>query len=130
MIALDTNVLARWIANDDEVQADAAAEVFSELSEDHRGFINLVVMAELYWILRSSIRMPKHRIHEAIEMLLSSPQIEVEDEETVDLALNKATSGADFADALTAMTSELYGCTETVTFDRDAANKFGWRLLA
>lgn len=130
MIALDTNVLVRWLVDDDVAQGDAAAQFFAELSEESRGFISLIVLAELFWVLRSSFGKTPEQAHDAVEALLASPQLEVEDEETVDLALQRARKGADFADGLIAMTSELYGCTETVSFDHQAATAFGWRLLS
>jgi predicted nucleic-acid-binding protein len=54
----------------------------------------------------------------------------VEDGEPVDESLEAARSGTDFGDALIDATSHLYGVTETVTFDRDAAERFGGRSLA
>lgn len=130
MIALDTNVLVRWFADDDKAQTDAAEMLFSSLAEDNPGFVNLTVMSELVWVLDRSIGMRAETLHDTIEWLLSSVEIEVEDEESVDRALRAARQGADFADTLIAATSDLYGCSETVTFDRKAAQRFGWRLLA
>lgn len=130
MIALDTNVLVRWIANDDQPQADAAAKLLGGLSDEDPAFISHVVLAELLWVLGRSLKMPPARLHELVDRLLDTREFEIEDEESVDLALNHARSGADFVDALIAMTSDLYGCTETVTFDRRASQRFGWRLLA
>jgi len=130
MIALDTNILVGWFAEDDEAQTAQVDRLIDELSPNNPGFINLVVIAELFWVLRRALRLPADQIHDVIDSLLASSDIEVEDEETVDLALQAARDGADFSDALIAVTSELYGCAETVTFDRKAARRFGWRLLA
>ena len=51
-------------------------------------------------------------------------------DESVILALDRAATGADFPDALIAVTHELFGTETTVTFDKRAAKRLGWRLLA
>lgn len=130
MIAVDTNVLVRYFTGDDPVQATAATAFVDSLTEERRGFVCLTVMAELYWVLRGVRALGAPAALDAIDRLLDAVEIEVEDEESVYEAVQLARGGADFADALIAETSRLYGISETVTFDRRASGRLGWRLLS
>lgn len=130
MITLDTNVLARALANDDPEQSAQAQAFLSGLSEENQGFISLTVITELVWVLRRVLKFDATSVHRALDALMGTPIFEVEDGESVGEALEAARQGADFPDALIDATNRLYGISETVTFDRDAARRFGWRLLA
>lgn len=130
MIALDTNVLARFFAEDDPEQLAAADRLLATLTPEHPGFVCLTVMLELAWVLRRSCEMSNAQVLEIVDLMLRTRELEIEDGESVEEAVRDARAGADFADALIAATTRLYGCTETVTFDRKAADAFGWRLLA
>ena len=129
MIALDTNVLVRLLVRDDAAQAEAAEEFVETLTAETPGFVSLVVLAELAWVLRRSYQLPRERLGDVVQGLLDAPQLEVEDEESVSRALVRSFEGADLVDALVGDTAELHGCTEVVTFDRRAAGALGWRLL-
>ncbi|RZI93494.1 MAG: PIN domain-containing protein [Microbacterium sp.] len=129
VIALDTNVLARALAEDDETQSPAAQKLLLGLSAESPGFINLTVTVELYWVLRQVLGIEAQRVHAIFDRLLATPAFEIEDGESVSEALEHARLGADFADALIEATNRLYGVTETATFDHGAARRFGWRLL-
>lgn len=130
MIALDTNVLARALAEDDPSQTRAAQDLLCSLTEEAPGFMSLTVIVELFWFLRRKLRLPADVVINIFDGLLATAVLELEDGESVGEALELARRGADFADALIHATSRLYGMSETVTFDRDAARRFGWRLLA
>lgn len=130
MIGLDTNVLVRHLVQDDEQQAAVAGRLLSTLQARDPGFVSLVVMVELYWVLRTSYRLPVDEVLEHLEALLAVRELEFEDGETVWRAVLKARHGADFADALIADTAELFGCDEVVTFDRRAGRSLGMRLLS
>ncbi len=130
MIAIDTNVLVRHLTEDDPAQTAVARRFLARLSPDEPGFVSIVVLAELYWVLRRGrSKLSADRALSALEIILDTPELEVEDEESVSRSLERARAGADFADALIADAAELYGCSETVTFDRGAATSLGWRLL-
>jgi len=129
VINLDTNVLVRAFANDDPIQSDVAQQLLLTLSEEEPGFINTTVLVELVWVLRRSLGFTAAAVHLLLDGLMNAPAFEIEDGESVGEALESARQGADFADALIHATSRLYGAAETVTFDRDAAERFGWRLL-
>lgn len=129
LIALDTNVILRYLVQDDEIQSPTADAFFDELSTERPGFISLVVVAELAWVLRRSYGLSRDRMLDLIDQLLASAGLEFEEGETVWRAVLQARGGADLADALIADTAEVFGCEEVVTFDRQAAERLGMRLL-
>lgn len=131
MIALDTNVLVRHATEDEPDQTRIARAFLDRLSPEEPGFVSIVVLAELYWVLRRGRpHLSAEAAHDVVEILLDAPEIEIEDEESVTRALDRSRAGADFADALIGDAAALYGCSETVTFDRRAAGQLGWRLLS
>lgn len=129
LIGIDTNVLLRYLTRDDEAQHAAAETVLLALTPESPGFITQVTLAELYWTLARGFRYSKQQRLGIIRRLLWSESLEFDDGEGVVRALHLAEDGADFADALIQGTMEQFGATETVTFDRGAAEKLGWRLL-
>lgn len=130
MIGIDTNVLVRHFTADDPIQTRHARKFLRTLSPARPGFVSVLVMIELYWVLcRGRSRVTPTAVHDLVDAMLDAPELEIEDEEAVDRALRAARSGADFADALIGDTAELFGCSETVTFDRRAAEHLGWRVL-
>lgn len=130
LVGIDTNVILRGLLRDDDVQAPLAETLFRELSPSRRGFITQSSLIEVYWVLSRSIRLPRSECLEAIRRLARTDVIEFDDRESVIEALALADDGADFEDALINATMRMFGTTETVTFDRDAARRLGWRLLA
>ncbi|WP_152363023.1 PIN domain-containing protein [Microlunatus speluncae] len=132
MIAVDTNILARAIAEeDDTVSAELARSFLSGLTAERPGFITQVVMAEFYWVISRSYRFDRQSCLQVIRGLVETPTLEFDDGEGVIRALMLAEdTGADFADALIQGAVELFGVDEVVTFDRAAANRLGWRLLS
>lgn len=130
MIGLDSNVVLRHLVADDRKQAVAAGEVFESLTDARPGFISLTALVEVAWVLERGYRQSRSQVLDLLERLLSSRELEFEDAETVWRALVQARGGAGFADALIADTAELFGCSETVTFDRRAADRLGMRLLS
>ena len=130
MIGLDTNVIARYVLNDDDAQFAVAKKLFESLTAARPGFISHVALVELHWVMRQTYKVPRAACLAAIHKLVEMRQLEFEDGESVVRALALAEDGADFADALIAASGELFGVTETVPFDRAAAPRRGWRALA
>jgi len=130
LTGIDTNVVLRAVLGDDLVQSAMAARLFRDLTTTHRGFITQLTLAETYWVLNRAKRLARETCLAVIRGLIETEVLEFEDGETVVRALTLAEDGADFADALIQGTMEIFGTTETVTFDRDAAERLGWRLLA
>jgi predicted nucleic-acid-binding protein len=130
MIGLDSNVLARYIAGDDASQSAAAARVIESFSAESPGFVPLVVIAELVWVLQHSYRLNKHEIAEVVEKLLRSAELMLENAEIVAQALREfRRSRADFADCLIERCAHAAGCQHTVTFDKRAASLVEMRLI-
>lgn len=129
LTGIDTNVLLRMLLQDDPVQGPLAAELFRGLGSGARGFITQVTLVETYWVLSRAKGLSKSQCLGAIEQLVATEALEFEDGEAVVRALILAEAGADFADALIQGSLELFGVQETVTFDRTAADRLGWRLL-
>jgi len=132
MIGLDTNLVVRFLVQDDEAQAALASEVFASLSADHPGFIGSVVLTETSWVLAKAYKASREDIAGAIEGLLRSEEIIIENTEAAYRALAVYREGRtiDFADALIAETARLAGASETLTLDRRAAGESAMRLVS
>jgi len=129
MTGIDTNVILRAALDDDPVQSRRAQELLESLTPEAPGFVTMVTLAELFWIVRRREGFDKTTALALIRRLVESDVIEFDDGEGVVLALEAAGGGADFPDALIDSTQVQFGVTETVTFDRRAAHRLGWRLL-
>lgn len=124
MIGLDTNVLVRYLTQDDPDQAARATRVVEqELTEDAPGFIGLVVLVETVWVLQRLYRASAEEIRETVTDLLGSRAIVVENRDVVAraLALSKQNS-CGFADAVIAASAFNAGCDQVISFDRGAVH--------
>ena len=130
MIGLDTNVLVRYIMQDDAKQSPQATKLMESLDTDQPGFVSLVSIVELYWVLTSCYYLSGQQVKQALESLLRTKQIIVDRADQVLRALRVFDEGkADFADCLIERTASSAGCTETLTFDVGAAMHAGMRLI-
>ncbi|WP_337188410.1 type II toxin-antitoxin system VapC family toxin [Phenylobacterium sp.] len=112
MIAIDTNVVVRFLIRDDEAQWARA----HALVRDNEVFVASTVVLEAAWVLRSVHRYSREEIVRALEMFSRLPRVRVQEPERVAAALRMAGEGADLADALHLTAAE--GCEAFVTFDR------------
>jgi len=130
MIGLDTNVVVRYIMQDDAKQASVATKLIEGLTGDVPGFIPLVSVVELVWVLSASFDLKRADIAKVLEVLLRSRQLVVDQAEHVVRALRAYETGsADFADCLIERTAAAAGCDRTVTFDVSASKSAGMVLL-
>jgi predicted nucleic-acid-binding protein len=130
MIGLDTNVLVRYIMQDDAKQAALSSRLVESFA-DSAGFIPLIVIAELSWVLSSAYGLSREQLAEALEGVLRSKEWVVEKADIVWQAVRLFQNGsADFADCLIFRSAAAAGCEKTMTFDRDAAKSGGMTLLA
>lgn len=130
MVGLDTNVLVRYLTQDDPAQAARATRLIErQLSETNPGYVGVVVLAETGWVLQRLYRATPNELHGAIADLLDARQLVVENRAAVAraLAAYKA-GGVDFADALIAQCAKAAGCDKVVSFDRGAVSA-GMELL-
>jgi len=130
LIGLDTNVLVRYLAQDDPVQSPKATEIIEErLTEQDPGFISVVAMAETVWVLERLYQLPNMDTATAIERMLQADVFVVESEQEVFAAMIALKEGhGAFADALIAALDAKAGCTSTITFDRKALRLPGFEL--
>ncbi len=129
MIGLDTNVVIRYIAQDDDVQAVVANRTFESLSESSQGHLSMVVLVEIDWVLRRAYKADRTSAAAVLQGLLEAAEINLENPDAVRRALHRVALGADFADALISELGRAAGCDHTVTFDRSAAHLARMRLL-
>lgn len=130
MIGLDTNVLVRYFAQDDETQSRVADRVVDALTDDEPGFVSLLVLAELFWVLGRAYRLPQDEILAIVEQMLSTRELLIQESEIVHHAVRSSRgTSIGFVDVLIMEVGRAAGCTETVTFDRRAANLPSMRLL-
>ena len=123
MIGIDTNVLVRYLAQDDKVQSPRATRIIEQLlTEDRPGFISLVTIAETAWVLDKIYDMSDLEIAGAIERILQADTLQVQNEQGVFKAMIALKTGvASFSDALIGAVGSWAGCSSTLTFDRKAA---------
>ena len=131
MIGIDTNVLVRYFTLDDPLQGRLAQRFINEQLVSHgAGFISLVVLAELAWVLRSHYKATRLELIQIVEQLLAHDHLEIQETNAVWLALDEYDqSGVDFADALIAALGVQHGCQQTVTFDAKATRITGMEML-
>ena len=124
MIGIDTNVLIRYITQDDKTQSKKANNLIEqELSESVFGFVTLVSLIEIVWVLESCYEQKKSDLINVVGALLTTKQIKIERSDIAYLALKDFESGnGDFSDAVIARLSKAAGCTKVVTFDKKAVS--------
>ncbi|HTV97831.1 MAG TPA: type II toxin-antitoxin system VapC family toxin [Steroidobacteraceae bacterium] len=123
MPGLDTNVLVRWILDDDPRQAARVQQLFEEVSEQQLPlFVPSTVMLELEWVLRSRYKFDKSTVLGAFNALLETQELEFQDEPALERALSLyRQASADFADCLHAGQCGSAGRAPMMTFDETAA---------
>jgi predicted nucleic-acid-binding protein len=117
VLAIDTNVLVRFLTGDDPVQSPRARALIH--SEDI--LILTTVLLETEWVLRSGYKYEQVELSDAFRTVIGLPRVHLQDPEAVTLALEWMRSDMDFADALHLATAK--GCTAFATFDRSLARQ-------
>jgi predicted nucleic-acid-binding protein len=130
MIGLDTNVLVRYLTQDDPVQSLKANEIIERrLTPTNPGFLSVVTMAETVWVLERAYGLTAQEIAAAVERILQVEVLVVENEQEVFAATVALKQGqGTFADALIAELGARAGCTHTLTFDKKALRLPAFRL--
>ncbi|MEO7854762.1 MAG: type II toxin-antitoxin system VapC family toxin [Rubrivivax sp.] len=121
MIGLDTNVLVRYVMQDDPRQSPRATRLVEALSADEPGFVPVVAVVELVWVLSGSYALARTQVATVLDTLLRSKELLVDRAELVTQALHRySADGADFADALIERIAAAAGCSATLSFDAGA----------
>jgi predicted nucleic-acid-binding protein len=123
MIGLDTNVVLRAVLADDKVWSPRAEKFLTErCTGESPGYINGIVLAEAYWVLRKRPSFDKAKLAAFIHGLIESENFLVADETAVTLALQDYLTGnAGFVDYLIARLNEAAGASPTYTIDKAAS---------
>ncbi|HEY4368654.1 MAG TPA: type II toxin-antitoxin system VapC family toxin [Steroidobacteraceae bacterium] len=131
MLGLDTNVLVRFLVQDDQAQFERAQKLIGRESRTGGGvLISLLVLLETEWVLRSRYSLTKAEILAALSALLASAELHFEDEHSIEAALFAwKDSSADFADCLIGARHRALGCRATASFDTKAT-KLPWFVAA
>jgi predicted nucleic-acid-binding protein len=130
VIALDTNVLVRFLVQDDPEQARVAGEIIDQLTEEAPGFVSREVLVELVWVLERAYRLGRDEIAVALDGLLTATELQIEGSDEVGSAVELyRNDGFGFADLMIAAAARRVGASELVTFDRKAARLPGVRLV-
>jgi predicted nucleic-acid-binding protein len=124
VIGLDTNVIIRYITQDEPRQAKKATQLIeSQLSGEVPGFITLITLVEVSWVLEACYKQSKADVLTVLEALIVTKQLLIEQSDVVYLAIKRCSlENADFSDTLIAVVSEHNGCDKVVTFDKKAKN--------
>jgi predicted nucleic-acid-binding protein len=131
MIGLDTNILIRYLTQDDRAQSAKATEILEHrLTRNNPGFVSVVVMVETAWVLDRAYGLTAQEVAMAIERLLQVEVLAIENEQEVFTAMVALKQGrGSFADALIAGLGARAGCTRTLTFDQKAIRLPGFELV-
>ena len=131
MIALDTNVIIRFLVRDDEKQAQIVYARLKKAELAHEKlFIPLVVLLEILWVLESAYGMPRNEILDSLEDLRKMPILEFEEERVLDLlVISGRKTSADLADLLISHSANCSGCDSILTFDKKASKQPIFQLM-
>lgn len=128
MASLDTNVLVRYLTQDDEAQFAIANQVIHHF--DTSVFIPITVILELEWVWRSRYKFGKDKIIGTFNNLLSIESVTIANEESLEMALLLfAENSADFADCLHTALAQSTEQSPLLTFDKDASELGNNQLL-
>ena len=131
MMALDTNVIVRFLVRDDEAQAETARRRLKQAeARRERLLVPLPVVLELIWVLESAYGRSRSEILDAIRNLRQVPVLEFEADRVIEgLLADGPKHKAGLADILIAHAAEARGCDGGITFDKQAARLPFFRLL-
>jgi len=130
MIGLDTNVLVRYIADDDPVQSPKARTVIQALTQADPAWICQASLLELVWLLDRKIKVDRAGISTVLRTLTDKKELEIENRREVVEALELyQRCRANYSDCLIAVVAQTAGCSKVVTFDRIAARAAGMELI-
>lgn len=131
MIAVDTNILVRYITNDHKEQAILSSKLLDKYTGQEKSIlINNVVLCELVWVLDRGYKYKKTEIIKTLKLLLSSIEFEFENHELAFLAVFKyETTEADFSDILIGIINANLGSSTTYSFDKRACKTKDFTLV-
>ena len=124
--SLNTNVLVRYLVEDDAAQESAVRTFLELITPEQPAFICCEVMLELVWVLQRTYCLPRDRIARVLEELVGTEGLEVEAAKDVVRAASRCRRGeADFSDLMIAYTAERHRASSLYTFDQQLARVDG-----
>jgi predicted nucleic-acid-binding protein len=131
VIGLDTNILVRYLAQDDPVQSRQATELIErQLTAEDPGFVSTVAMVETAWVLDRAYGLADDEVAAALERTLQADVLVIENEQEVFTAVIMLKEGrGSFTDALIAALGVKAGCSKSLTFDHKALRIPGFELV-
>lgn len=130
MIALDTNVIVRFLVRDDRRQAEAARALLKSLTAECPGFVGREVAVELVCVLERAYRISRQRVAAVLEELVATAELVIEAGDDVAQAASRyRASGTGFSDLMVLAAARRSGAHPVYTFDRKAARLEGVTLL-
>ena len=130
MIALDMNVLARFLTQDDDAQFQVAAGLFEGCTRDVPGYVCREVMIELVWVLERAYKYSREEIAEALLSIVTASQLSVENAQDIASVVNLyRKEGYDFADLMIRQAAQRTENRVLKTFDQKLARLDGVELL-
>lgn len=131
MAAVDTNVLIRYLIQDEDSQFAVVIGLLDDCAREGRTlFVPITVTLELEWVLRSNFQVGKADLISTLSQLLSATELSFQSEPAVEQALARyRDSSADFADCIHGALAALAGEEPLWTFDKKAARVEGLKLL-
>lgn len=131
MIGVDTNVLVRFLVEDDPEQAQRVRTRLQEILESGGSFfVADIVLCELVWVLQRSYRVSRQEIAERLRQLVRSREVVVSSLDQVLTALDGFAGGAgDLADFLILEACRSNGCETVVTFDQALHRQAGFEAV-
>jgi predicted nucleic-acid-binding protein len=131
MKAIDTNVLVRFLVNDDPAQAQKVRGIFSSAEKQRESlFVPLLVLQETIWVLESAYQIRRLELINALGELLLLPVLQFEHRSAVQGMLSRAIDNTlDLPDLLIDQSARLAGCETVLTFDKKAAKSDGFELI-
>ena len=131
MIGLDTNILVRYLTQDDPVQARMATRTIEQAADRGESFhITEFVLCELVWVLEDAYGYSRDTIAEVLERILRTAPFRFRNKDALWRALHEYRVGkADFSDYLIGQLAREAGCEQTLTFDRSLRKHPSFQVL-
>ena len=131
MIGLDTNIIIRYLTQDDPEQSKRAVlEIEKGLNAGEEFFIADIVLCELVWVLESAYEYNRQEIVPVLEKILRTKQFQFQNKDLLwQSLLYYQNKKGDFADHLIGRVGHNAGCREILTFDTGLKNHPFFRIL-
>ena len=132
MRALDTNVLVRFLVQDDDKQVAIVDQLFSEAEKNKESlYLTSLVVLELMWVLKASYKVERGDILTAVGELLNMPVLKFQDQSALrSFVVEAADNNFDLSDLLIGQIAQAAACENTLTFDKKAAKSDYFKMLA